>query len=204
MKLFYTPTSPFVRKVLVVAHELGISGEIEPTLLRPTPTQVDPTLSQVNPLSKIPALVLEDGEVLYDSAVICEFLDARAGGRLIPPTGAPRWRALRAQALCDGVLEAGVAVFYERHLRPKELHWQPWLEGQLQKARGGLDALEAAAAGFDPLRVEIDQICAGVTVGWLELRGLLGDVRAGRPRLAAWYERFAARPSMVATAPPAV
>ncbi|MBK8261175.1 MAG: glutathione S-transferase [Nannocystis sp.] len=202
MKLFYTPTSPFVRKVLVVAHELGISGEIELTFLRPTPTQVDPTLSPVNPLSKIPALVLEDGEVLYDSAVLCEFLDTRAGGRLIPRAGPQRWRTLRAQALCDGILEAGVAVFYERHLRPQELHWQPWLEGQLQKARGGLDALEEAAAGFDPLHVGLDQICAGVTVGWLELRGLLGDVRAGRPRLAAWYERFAARPSMVATAPP--
>jgi len=202
MKLFYTPTSPFVRKVLVAAHELGIERQIERILLRPTPTQVDPTLSRVNPLSKIPALVLAEGEVIYDSAVICEFLDTQAGGRLIPRAGAARWSALRTQALCDGILEAAIAVFYERHLRPKELHWQPWLEGQLQKSRQGLDALEAAVEGFNALQVEIDQICAGVTVGWLELRGLLGDVRAGRPRLAAWYEGFSARPSMVATAPP--
>ncbi len=201
MRLFHTPTSPFVRKVMVVAHEAGLADQIETVFLRPVPTQADPTLSRANPLNKIPALVLGDGEVIYDSPVICEYLDGLHGGeRLIPASGAARWRALRTQALCAGILDAGILVFYERHSRPQHLHWEPWIEGQATKARQGLDALEEAAAGFNEA-VDIGQICAAVTVGWLEFRGVLGDVRSGRPRLAAWYDAFARRPSMVATAP---
>jgi glutathione S-transferase len=125
------------------------------------------------------------------------------------------------QALCDGILEAAILVFYERSQRPPALHWDPWLDGQTQKARQGLDELEREAASFGPpasgpttpgatspmsggerTGVDLAQICAGVTIGWLELRGVIGDIRTGRPKLSAWYDAFRARPSMRATEPP--
>ena len=98
------------------------------------------------------------------------------------------------------MLEAGVLVYYELVQRPKELHWQPWLDGQRQKARQALDALEGEASGFGA-EIDLGQICAGVAIGWLEFRKPLGDIRAGRPALFAWYEAFRKRPSMVATEP---
>jgi len=207
LKLFYTPTSPFVRKVLVAAHELGVADRLEPVLLRPMPTAADPTLSAHNPLNKIPALVLADGEALYDSPVIVEYLESLAAAGhapLVPAQGPERFRVLRTQALCDGILDAGILVFYERAQRPPALHWQPWLDGQTQKARQGLDALERLAAGWSTAAdapVDLGHICAGVALGWLEFRDAIGDVRDGRPRLTAWYERFRERPSMQATAP---
>lgn len=201
MKLYYTPTSPFVRKVLVAAHELGLAQRIETELLRPSPTKADPTLSRTNPLNKIPALVTDDGDGLYDSPVIVEYLASLAPERnLLPASGAARWRVLRLQALCDGILDAGILVFYERTHRPKELWWPAWLDGQSEKALQGLDALEKEAAGFGDA-VDLAQVCAGITLGWLEFRDVFGDLRATRPTLASWYARFAERPSMKATAP---
>jgi glutathione S-transferase len=222
MKLFFTDTSPYARKVRVVALELALQDRIETQFLRPMPTAVDATLSSVNPLSKIPALVLDDGTALYDSPVICEYLDTlHAGPKLVPASGPARFRVLRLQALCDGILEAAILVFYERSQRPPAMHWGPWLDGQAQKARQGLDELEREAASFGPQApgalapgavtstsdderagVDLAQICAGVTIGWLELRGVLGDIRAGRPKLGAWYDAFRTRPSMRATVPP--
>jgi len=201
MKLYSTPTSPFVRKVLVAAHELGLADRIETELLRPSPTAADPRLSRDNPLSKIPALVLDDGASLYDSPVICEYLDALAGGGvLVPAAGPGRWDVLRTQALADGILDAAILVFYERQFRPAELHWDAWLAGQTQKALQGLDALEAQAAGFSAAP-DVGQIASACALGWLEFRAPFGDVRAGRPALTAWFERFSSRPSMAATAP---
>jgi glutathione S-transferase len=196
MKLYYTNTSPFVRKVLVAARELGIESRLETIFLRPSPLKADPELSKNNPLSKIPALVLDDRTVLYDSPVICEYLDQEK--KLVPAK--ERWRILRVQALCDGILEAAILVFYEKMHRPKDIQWEPWMNGQAEKARQGLDELEREAARFGD-EIDLAQICAGVTLGWLEFRSAIGDVRAGRPQLTRWYERFAQRPSMVSTAP---
>jgi glutathione S-transferase len=201
MKLYYTPTSPFVRKVMLVAHEKGLADRIETVFLRPVPTKADATLSKDNPLSKIPALVVPDGPALYDSAVICEYLDSLAPSpKLVPASGPARWHVLRLQALADGILEAGVAVFYERTMRPKELLWDAWVAGQSEKALQGLAALEAAVQAF-PEEVDLAQLCAGATLGWLEFRGALGDIRAGRRELFAWYDTFRQRPSMRATEP---
>ena len=146
-------------------------------------------------------LVTDDGVALYDSAVICEYLDTIDSGRRLIPTESPeRWQALRVQALADGILEASILFFYEKTLRPEEKHWAPWLDGQTEKARQGLDALERDAARFGK-DVDLGQICAGVTFAWLEFRGVLGDVRKGRPALCDWYDRFRERESMKATAP---
>lgn len=199
LKLFHTPTSPFVRKVLVFAHEVGV--EVETVFLRPTPLAPDAALSKDNALSKIPVLVGPDGP-LYDSPVICEYLDTLHGGRkLVPPSGPERFYVLRTQALCDGILDAGVLAYYERTMRPAELQWPAWLDGQARKARQALDALEADVSRFGAGEIDLAQICAGVTLGWLEFRDVLGDLRAGRPELFRWYERFRQRPSMRATEP---
>jgi glutathione S-transferase len=187
---------------MVSAHELGLAGRIETRFLRPVPAEPDATLSASNPLSKIPALILDDGTALYDSAVIVDYLDTLHGGppRLVPASGPSRWRILRGQALCDGILEAAILVFYERTTRPAELHHAPWLNGQVGKATQGLDALEREVGSFGA-DVDLAQICAGAALGWLEFRGVLGDVRSSRPALFAWYDRFRERPSMKATAP---
>lgn len=200
MKLYYTPTSPFVRKVLVVARELGLDGRIETTFLRPTPVKADPELSAVNPLNKIPALVLDEGGVLYDSSVIVEYLATLSpdGARILPHAGPARWSARRLEALCDGILEAAIQVFYEKQNRPEALWYQPWLDGQSEKVRQGLDALEREAGSLGD---DLGAICAAVTFAWLEFRKPVGDVREGRPVLTAFYERFAARPAMAATVP---
>lgn len=203
MKLYHTSTSPFVRKVLVAAHELGLDGRIETAFLRPTPVAPNPELSRANPLSKIPALILNDGSGLYDSRVICEYLETlREPGvpALVAPSGPERFRTLRLQALCDGILEAAILVFYERAMRPPALHWEEWLSGQTQKALQGLDALELECEHFGETP-DLAQIAAGVTLGWLEFRSAVGDIRAGRPRLTSWYERFSQRSSMLATLP---
>lgn len=201
MKLFHTTTSPFVRKCLVVAHELGLADRIETVNLRPSPLALDPNLSAINPLNKIPALVCDDDTVLYDSAVICEFLTDLAGDeRIIPPAGAARWNTLRRHALADGLLEAAVLVFYERLNRPKELWWQPWLDGQRDKALQALDALEREAPTFDNT-FDLGHIATAATLGWLEFRDVLGDVRTPRPKLFGWYDLVSTRPSMLATTP---
>ncbi len=201
MKLFSTPTSPFGRKVKVAARELGLSDRLEVDVLRPVPTEANATLSAHNPLNKIPVLVLPDGTSLYDSAVICDYLDTLHGGRkLVPDAGAARFAALRRQALGDGILEAGIQIFYELTMRPKELHWEPGLEGQRQKVRQALDALDAEAPSFGA-DVDLGQIGVAAAIGWLEFRQPLGDIRAGRSRLFRWYDAFAQRPSMLATIP---
>ena len=195
MKLFYTPTSPFVRKVMVVAAEIGVALETE--YLRPSPVQADPILSRENPLNKIPVLVTPDGP-LYDSPVICEYLDRN--NVVLPASGAARFRVLRIQALCDGILDAGVMVFYERTASPPEHHYEPRMRGQTEKANQGLDALELECDSFSET-VDLAQICAGVTIGWLEFRNAIGDIRANRPKLFRWYDAFRQRPSMKATEP---
>jgi glutathione S-transferase len=201
MKLWHTPTSPYVRKVMVFAHELGLTGRIETTFLRPNPTTPDATLSKDNPLSKIPTLLTDDGLTLYDSGVICEYFDSlHDGPKLIPAAGAERWNALRIQALCNGILEAAILVFYEKTMRPEALHWAPWIEGQTSKATQGLDALEREVTKFSG-EVGLGHVCAAATFGWLEFRNVLGDIRKGRPALSAGYDGFRQRPSMKATEP---
>jgi glutathione S-transferase len=201
MKLFHTPTSPFVRKVLIAAHELGLAEGIETTFLRPSPLATDATLSRENPLSKIPVLVLDDGTSLFDSCVICEYLDTlHAREKLVPTAGKERWRVLRTQALADGILEAGIQIFYERAHRPEELQWEAWQDGQAAKARQGLDYLDEHVAELRGA-VDLGQIAVASAIGWLEFRKVLPSVRDGRDALFAWYDAFRERPSMKATEP---
>lgn len=201
MKLFFAPPSPFVRKVRVLAHEIGLIDRIEHVDVALTPIASDQALNAENPLGKIPCLVTDDGMALYDSRVACEYLDTlHDGPKMFPAEGGNRWRALTRQALCDGLLDAAVITRYETFLRPEALQWREWIDAQLGKVRRALDQLEAAAPapGCAP---DIGAIAAGVACGYVDFRYPDEGWRDSRPRLAAWYEKFAARESMVATRP---
>ncbi|MCC6469684.1 MAG: glutathione S-transferase [Alphaproteobacteria bacterium] len=200
MKLFYSPASPYARKVMACAHELGVADRIELVTSAASPVKRDQNLSTANPLGKIPTLVLEDGFALYDSRVICEYLDAEAGGRLFPADRRARWRALREQATADGLLDAALLARYETTLRPAELQWTSWRDGQAQKIAASLDMIEAEAAGYGD-RVDIGTLATGSALGYLDFRFAHEPWRPGRANTTQWFARFNARKSMQATAP---
>lgn len=200
MKLLFSPQSPYVRKVMIVAYELGCLSEIETVPTAAHPVQRNAALIAANPLGQIPALELADGRVIYDSRVICEYLNEACGGTIVPATGPARWRALTEQALGDGMLAAALLARYETAARPLELRWPAWLEGQLDKAVTGLDAIERDAASLTH-RVDIGTITIACALGYLDLRFPDFGWRTRIPRVAEWEARFAARDSLRATAP---
>jgi glutathione S-transferase len=198
MELKFSPLSPYVRKVTIVAHELGIAGRIR---LAKVNTREEPErIAPFNPLGKIPTLVTDTGAILYDSPVICEYLDAEFGGhRLLPASGARRWEVLTRMALADGMLDASIIVRHER-ARPRERQSDEWIDWQLRKVFAGLDQLEAAADTFGD-GLDLGQIALGCAIGYMPLR--LDEV-AGLPRwprLRGWYECVSARESFRATTP---
>lgn len=199
MQLFTNPNSPFARKVSVSALELGLAGRIESLEVSLTPVSPHAGVRERNPLGKIPALITDDGETLYDSPVICEYLDALAGGgRLFPASGPARWKALRRQALADGIADAAVLVRYETAARPVPLQWREWLDAQWLKIRTALDALERDTldGAFD-----IGSISIACAIGYLDLRFAQEPWRQSRPRLSSWLGALAERESLAATRP---
>ncbi|MCC6645444.1 MAG: glutathione S-transferase N-terminal domain-containing protein [Polyangiaceae bacterium] len=201
MKLYGSTTSPFVRKVSVLAREVGLWERIEEVTVKTSPLAPSEPLAAAHPLAKLPTLTLDDGEILYDSRVICEHLDSLHAGRpMFPRDPAARRRALRQQALADGVLDAAILVFYETVYREPSLRDPRWQAAQARKAQAGLDALEREAETL-VRDLDIGGVAVACALAWLEFRAPVGDVRAGRPRLTAWYEQVAARPSMVETRP---
>jgi glutathione S-transferase len=197
MQLHHNEMSPFVRKVMVLASETGLAARIEPVTRMMTPVSPDAALCADNPLGKIPCLITDDGVALYDSRVICAYLDSLHDGPRMIPEGAARWTALRREALGDGILDAAINARYETFLRPQERRWDSWVDNQKQKVSRGLDVLEAE----DLAGVDIGTITIGCALGYLDFRYGDEDWRGSRPRLAAWYEGFARRPSMAATVP---
>ena len=202
MKLYYSATSPYVRKCLVSAHELGLREQIELLPATPHPVNRDRALVVCNPLGKVPTLVTEDGTVLYDSRVICEYLNALGDGHLIPKQPAARWSIYRDEALADGILDAAVLVRYETFARPESLRWKDWIDGQLDKVTCSLAEIEGRAAALDQ-RVDVGTIATGCALGYLDFRFAALGWKRTYPKTAAWFERFAARESMLATRPPA-
>ncbi len=200
MKLYYASASPFVRKCMVTAIELGLDDKIEPVTVATTPIAPAAELDAVNPIRKIPALVTDDGQTLYDSAVICEYLDAIGGNHLIPKEGAARWAVRRQELLADGLLDAAVITRYELAVRPEEKQWDTWIEAQKGKIDGALDQMEHDAANFGGA-IHMGAVAFGCALGYLDFRFADDDWRAGHGKLAAWYEGFAQRPSMQRTAP---
>ena len=201
MKLHYNVASPYVRKVMAVAIETGLDDRLEPVNRMMTPVKPDADLALDNPLGKIPCLVTDDGVALYDSRVICEYLDSlHDGPKMFPAAGPARWSALRRQAQGDGILDAAVLTRYETFLRPEQRRWPEWIEGQKQKFRRALDALEGEAGAFGET-IDIGTITIGGALGYLDFRYGDEDWRVSQPRVAAWFERFSQRPSMARTAP---
>ena len=218
MQLLYAPTSPFVRKVMVVAHLTGQADQIEWLPSAAHPIRRDDRIAAHNPLAKVPTLVLEDGQSLYDSRVICEYLASRAGDtRLFPATGAARWQALMQQALGDGLLDAALLARYERTARPADMQWTDWYDAQLVKVEAGLAEIEDQAAALfqasvDPLSAPasnsltsntptIGDVTLGCALGYLDFRFPELDWAARYPGTARWHAVFRTLPAMQATLP---
>lgn len=197
MKLRFAATSPFARKARVCILELGLADRVEQI---PADPWTDPAVRSANPLGKVPALELPDGVTLYDSPVVCEFLDVEAGGSLFPPRGPKRWRSLRRQALGDGLAEAVIRRFIELR-RPPEQQSAAVIARQSEAIAYTLATLEAEAQSLlEP--PTIGEIAIGCALGYLDFRDPDEGWRATHPDLARWFAVFDARPAMQATRPP--
>lgn len=197
MKLLYQTHSPFARKVLVFAHEAGLADRLEVVHQETSPTRRNEIVFAENPLGKVPVLIRPEGPPLFDSDVICAYLDTlHAGGPLIPADRETRWLALREQALAQGLAEAGIAIRWETVRRPEGLRYGALRDGYVEKLIAGYDWLEreldTAAA------VHVGHIALATCLDWLRFRDL-PDFRVRRPKLSDWFEGFRQRPSMRAT-----
>jgi glutathione S-transferase len=200
MKLYYSSTSPYVRKVMICAHELGSAEAIETVPVKVTPIAPNADYAVRNPLMKVPALELPDGRQMMDSLVICEYLDSLGGQRLFPRSGDARWDALCLHALGDGMMDAALLARYELALRPHALRWDDWLNGQYTKVDNALDTLEAAAGSWGQSFL-IGQIAVTCALGFLDFRFADRSWRTGRPALSAWFAAVAERESVRLTQP---
>ncbi|XAH24862.1 glutathione S-transferase [Xylophilus sp. GW821-FHT01B05] len=202
MKLLFAPTSPFVRKVMVCAHLTGQADRIELLDSTAHPVRRDPRIAAHNPLAKVPTLILEDGQSLYDSRVICEYLARRSDtGQLFPASGAARWTALARQAMGDGLLDAALLARYELTARPAEFQWPTWREALLTKVTACLALIEAIASDLSTDKPTIGEITIGCSLGYLDFRFPELDWRTQCPNAARWNEAFQALPAMQATHP---
>jgi len=202
MKLLYQTHSPCARKVLVFAHEVGLAHDIVVVHHETSPTRRNEEVYAQNPLGKVPVLLLPGAPALFDSNVICEYLDTLHAGRpLIPREGEARWQALRMQAVAQGVAEAGVAYRWETERRPEALRYAALRDGFAGKLIASYDWLEQNLDAAATLHV--GHVALATVLSWLEFRELPGFrvTRDGRPRvrLVAWFDAFAVRPSMQAT-----
>ncbi len=201
MKLHYSPTSPYVRKVVVVAKETGLIDQITLDKVAASPIAPVDALNADNPLGKVPCLVTDDGQPIFDSRLICEFLDCQHDGpKLIPTDGSERWRVQRVHAMCDGILDAAILCLYENRLRPEEMMFQPWVDAQMGKMTRALAALAGEMDGAGD-KLDMATIAAGVTLGYLDFR--YGDLnwRSDHPALNDFYASVSQRPAMQETVP---
>jgi glutathione S-transferase len=222
MELLYQTHSPYARKVLVAAHEMGLHQTLTVIHHETSPTRRNAEVFKLNPLGKVPVLSCDDGTVLFDSNVICEYLDGlHQGPPLIPSHPPLHFRALKMQALAQGIADAGITARWESERRPAELRWPTMHDAQVAKIAAACDFLEqeldtrntaafatTAVAAPDECRnpeiapanrrPDIGDIALITALSWVEFRRVY-DFLTGRPRLARWYATLSARPSMLAT-----
>lgn len=197
MKLYYQTHSPYARKALVFAHELGLAPRLEVVHMETSPTRRNADVFAENPLGKVPVLVREGLPPIFDSDVICAYFDTlHEGRRLIPAEGEARWRALRIQAAAQGMADSGIALRWETVRRPPELRYPPLAAGHAEKLVASYDWLEQELDV--EAEIHVGHVALATTLSWLEFRGL-PSFRDGRPRLCAWLDAFETRPSMRAT-----
>jgi glutathione S-transferase len=197
MELTFSPTSPYTRKVLILAHELGIADKIK--LMPINPRADTERLVPLNPLSKIPALITDKGEVIYDSPVICEYLDTEFGESRFIPADERRWQVLTVAALADGVLDAAILVRNER-MRKAEQQSPEWTNWQMKRVNTGLDRLEQMIDGFGDA-VDLRHAAVAAALGYLILRMADDGLLKSRPKLMNWYKTNSLRPSFQKTEP---
>ena len=200
-RLIYLPASPFARKARILIHEMGLDSKVESVNFGlVTPVSINKDVLKFNPLGQIPTLILDSEETLYDSAVICEYLNEMGNGVFFPNEVEERFPALKLQALADGLMDSAVALRYELALRPMELHWQEWVDHQILKIRRTVDEFEHQLPLFaeQPTIGEVTVACA---LGYLDFRYSDLDWRNGHAELESWYGGFSQRESMKHTAP---
>lgn len=203
MKLFFSPMSPYVRKVMALAHEKGVATQIELLDSAASPVKRDMRIVTHNPLGKVPCLITDGGESIYDSRVIAAYIDALPPSTSLNPASGPALiRSLVLEALADGVLDACLLLRYENAVRPENLRWADWSRGQMDKVDSGLAELEAHWLTTLSGPVTIGVIATGCMLGYLDLRFADKDWRSAHPGLKAWFAGFSERPSMQATKPP--
>ena len=202
MTLFYSPTSPFVRKVMVLLHETEQLAKVALQEVQLSPTSPSPEVNAANPAGQIPALRLADGSLLFDSRVILEYLDQQHGGQaLLPASGSARWNCLTLCALADALLDAAVLVRYESFLRPADKRWDAWISGQQGKIERALAHFEAVASRLSG-HFDLAAISLACALGYIDLRQPDLAWRQRYPQLAAWYAAVSQRPALLATQPP--
>jgi glutathione S-transferase len=201
MKLIYSQLSPYARKVLVLAHELGIVEQLELVAVTVTPTTHDPVANLHNPLGKVPALLLEDGQAILDSRVICDYLLDVHGSARMPADDAEFWRMRTRAAVAEGLTDAAMTVRYELGLRPQSVQWKEWVAAYEKKIIQALDFLEQSPAGAETPIPSVADIGVACALGYLDFRFAHLDWRQGRARLTDAYEALARRPSLMATRP---
>lgn len=200
MLLRSSPSSPFGRKVRIAVSLLGFDADVK---VEPADTtDMNDSVRRQNPLGKIPVLIAEDGAVYYDSRVILDYLDHRAGGgKIVPRDAQERLAALRLQALCDGILDASILTVYETRWRKADAHEPKWLDHQAGKVTRALAALEAAPPQLEAALPNVGQITLACALGYRDFR-FGPNWRSDHPRLAAWLDHFAGRvPGFAATKP---
>jgi glutathione S-transferase len=201
VKLHWSPRSPFVRKVMVFAHETGLAGRIEKVRTTVEMMKPNAVLMKDNPLSKIPTLLTDDGQTLFDSVVICEYLDTlHQGPRLFPEAPARRWQALRWHALSNGLLDHLILWRNERD-KPVARQTPEWIAAFEAKTRATLTVLDDEAKTIAETPLNIGHVTIGCALGYLDYRFAPLGWRTGHDRLAGWFAPFNARPSMQTTIP---
>lgn len=201
MKLAYSPTSPYVRKVMVLLHETDQLADVALDERVTTPLAPDDALLPSNPLGKVPALERADGPALYDSRVICAYLNDRAKGALYGK-GARHWDILTLEATADGILDAALSMTYETRLRPEDKRMEAWMDGQWDKIARACAALNTRWMSHLSGPLDMGQIAVGCALGYVDFRHDARGWRKSNDALAEWFEAFDSRPSMQQTRPP--
>lgn len=199
MKLMMAGPSPFVRKVRVLLREADMVDQVEEVEVVASPAGPSEDLIAANPLGKIPALVRQYGPTLYDSRVICRFLNDQADGEFYPQ--ARLWEVLTLEATADGMMDAAVLMVYEARFRDEAERSQAWVDAQWAKVDRALSALESRWVSHLTGPVDMAQIALGCALAYLDFRHGARDWRTGRPQLTAWFDEFESRQSMQDTAP---
>ena len=200
MKLFFNKASPFVRKVDIVLHLLGLADQVEYASVAAMPGDPENELVSSNPLGKIPTLITDSGRAIYDSRTICRYLDSEFGGKLYP---APPelWDSLIIEATAEGMMDASVLMTYEWKARPEELRSKEWVDAQWFKVKSAIRAIESSWMEKLNGPMDIGQIAVGSAFGYLDFRHENREWRKESDTLADWYAKFSQKDIMKATRP---